>query len=236
VWLHATGEQEAAEIRHECPWLTRIVVASNVRVLRPLARTGRVGDPGGPLRIAFLSRIDRKKNLAFAIETVGRLSTPARLEIFGPVTDATYWTECQDLIRQLPVHVSAYYRGVIPNADVTVTLAAYDLFFLPTLGENFGHAILDALEAGVPVLISDRTPWRDLQARHAGWSLPLDPPDAFVAAIERYARSDVAERRLLRKGARMLAEHAVASSDAVARSRDMLRAAMSQAKAQATAA
>ena len=34
----------------------------------------------------------------------------------------------------------------------------YDLLFLPTKGENFGHVILESMSAGTPVLISDTTP------------------------------------------------------------------------------
>ena len=60
----------------------------------------------------------------------------------------------------------------------------HDLFFLPTLGENFGHVILEAFCAGCPVLISDQTPWRDLQGKGIGWDLPLDRPDLFQDVLQ----------------------------------------------------
>jgi hypothetical protein len=43
-------------------------------------------------------------------------------------------------------------------------LAEYDLFLFPTLGENYGHVISEALASGCPVVISDQTPWRNLEA------------------------------------------------------------------------
>ncbi|RMG75161.1 MAG: glycosyl transferase family 1, partial [Bacteroidetes bacterium] len=61
---------------------------------------------------------------------------------------------------------------------------------LPTLGENFGHAIFEGLLAGLPVLISDRTPWRGLEAREIGWDLPLEQPEAFVRAIQQAVDMD----------------------------------------------
>ncbi len=64
------------------------------------------------------------------------------------------------------------------------------LFFLPTHGENFGHAIAEAFAAGVPVLISDTTPWRDLRSSGVGWDLSLDEPQCFVEAIEMCANMD----------------------------------------------
>ena len=61
----------------------------------------------------------------------------------------------------------------------------HDLFFLPTLGENFGHVILEALYAGCPVLISDQTPWRDLEEKGIGWDLALSKPEMFQDVLQR---------------------------------------------------
>ena len=55
---------------------------------------------------------------------------------------------------------------------------------MPSEGENFGHAILEALSAGCPVIISDMTPWKSLESKKIGWDLSLDNPENFVDAIE----------------------------------------------------
>ncbi|MBN8497849.1 MAG: hypothetical protein J0M32_13465 [Candidatus Accumulibacter sp.] len=67
---------------------------------------------------------------------------------------------------------------------VHTVLPGYDRFFLPPFSENFGHAINEALSVGVPVLISDKTPWRNLQEKGMGWDLPLDNRRAFIEVIE----------------------------------------------------
>jgi glycosyltransferase involved in cell wall biosynthesis len=67
---------------------------------------------------------------------------------------------------------------------VPAALARYDFMILPTHNENFGYAILDALAAGCPVLLSDQTPWRDLEAAGAGWTIPLADPERFARTIE----------------------------------------------------
>jgi hypothetical protein len=79
------------------------------------------------------------------------------------------------------------------------------------------------LANGVPALISDTTPWSELEARGAGWSLPLDQPLQFAAAIECLAAMSPDQRRRLRNGARRAAEQMVADSDAIARNREMFR-------------
>jgi len=226
VWLHATSEQEADEIRSGCAWARNIVVAPNIRTLGPLPQAApRTED--SRLRIVFLSRIDRKKNLDYAIRVLSKIRTPVTFDIFGPVNDTAYWTECEELMRRLPAHVEARHRGSIRNANVPSTLAGYDLFLLPTRGENFGHAIFDALEVGLPVLISDQTPWRDLERIGAGWSLPLADPDRFASTIDRLGALEPSERDALRRAARSLAEVSLQESDAVARTRAMLIAALS---------
>jgi glycosyltransferase involved in cell wall biosynthesis len=54
------------------------------------------------------------------------------------------------------------------------------------MGENYGHAIFEALAAGTAVVLSDRTPWpRD--SRGAVEVLSLEKPEAWVGAIERWA-------------------------------------------------
>jgi glycosyltransferase involved in cell wall biosynthesis len=225
VWLHATSEQEADEIRDGCPWARDIVVAPNIRVLGPPPQAVAPADDGR-LRIVFLSRVDRKKNLDYAIKLLAKARTPVTFDIFGPANDSAYWAECEQLISRLPAHIEVRYRGSIPNADVAATLTGYDLFLLPTRGENFGHAIFDALEVGLPVLISDQTPWRELERIGAGWSLPLADPDRFAAAIDRMAALAPPERISLRRAARALAASSLQESDAVARMRAMLNGAL----------
>jgi glycosyltransferase involved in cell wall biosynthesis len=53
-------------------------------------------------------------------------------------------------------------------------LQEYDFFILLSEGENFGHAILEGLSAGCPVIISNKTPWQDLEAKNIGWDLSID--------------------------------------------------------------
>jgi len=76
-------------------------------------------------------------------------------------------------------------------------MRGHDLFFLPTRGENFGHVIHEALNAGLPVLISDRTPWSGVTAAGAGWALPLTAPEPFVRVIEQVAALDAPSRDAL---------------------------------------
>ncbi|MFN6951463.1 MAG: glycosyltransferase family 4 protein [Albidovulum sp.] len=171
--------------------------------------------PGDLLRICFLSRISAKKNLLGALEMLNQVRTLVLFDIYGPVEDEGYWQHCREVIARLPASVSVTHRGSIPHDRVHAVLATYDLFFLPTLGENFGHVIHEALSAGTPVLIADTTPWRGLEAAGAGWDLPLDKPKAFAEVIDMMAELPLDEHVKLRKGARSLAERGIMDRGAV---------------------
>ena len=183
-------------------------VAATVRVApNPTARVEPLtGDPAAsappePLAVCFLSRISPKKNLRYAIEVVKRVRRPIRFDIYGRIEDASYWSDCEKLIASAPASCTIRWIGEVAHEGVRETLARYDLLLLPTLGENFGHVIFESLAAGVPVLLSDRTPWRDLDARGSGWVRSLDDAQGFVDVLEAIADRDPAARHAARQAA-----------------------------------
>ncbi|EJW11544.1 glycosyl transferase, group 1 [Rhodovulum sp. PH10] len=217
VCIHATDPLELGDLKRMLTWHGGYALAPNVPTIQTIPGA-RVAARGDRVRLVFLSRIDRKKNVKLAIEIVQQLAQPIVFDIYGPVSDEAYWAECREAIRSPHIR----YCGELPHDEVAAKLAEYDVFFFPTKGENFGHAIFEALACGVPVLISDQTPWRDLHRDGAGWDLPLDSPDRFATAIEEFAGLPEAARMRMSEAARLRAEHWLEQSDAVGRTRDML--------------
>jgi glycosyltransferase involved in cell wall biosynthesis len=208
IWQASSGH-EAEDIRRAMGGNTSdICVAADLpaRADGRSVHTHRPREEGEPLRICFLSRISPMKNLDFALKVLRRVKSPVRFDIYGPVRDENYWSRCRALMRQLPTHVEATYRGSVEPDRVPSILAGYDLFFLPTLGENYGHVILEALASGTPVLIADTTPWRNLAKMGLGWDLPLQNPEAFVCTVDHAAQLSSAERTQMRKRALIFAE------------------------------
>ena len=138
----------------------------------------------GTLRIVFLSRISPIKNLLGAIRMLRGLAGSIEFNIYGPAEDAGYFSQCETELRALPTNIRVGIQSEVEHAQVREVIARHHVFFLPSLGENFGHVIYEALSAGVPAIISDRTPWRGLEERGAGWDLPLEREDLFREALE----------------------------------------------------
>lgn len=209
VTFHVTSEEEQADTRKLFP-KNRVERITNVRPLFALPPY----QPGNVFRIAFLGRISPVKGLDVALEALALVTARVEFTIYGPISDPVHWARCEQLIAALPENVTAHRGGELTNDAVPAAMAAQDLMFMPSRSENFGHAIFEALCAGTPVLIGDRTPWRELEAAKAGFDVPLPNPAALAAAIDRLAAMSPAGYAEWRAGARAMAERFVAGSTA----------------------
>jgi len=78
-------------------------------------------------------------------------------------------------------------------------------FTLPTLTENFGYVFIEALAAGCPLLISDRTEWNSIEPAGAGWILPLNEPEAWTRQIVSCVEQNQIEYDAMSAASRLLA-------------------------------
>lgn len=230
IWWQASASLEREEIIRAMgtsPGLlpSTVFVAPDLSLLN-----GDEGAPGtcvakrsGAARIVFLSRVSPKKNLEGALAMLSGVTGQVQFDIFGPADDPAYWASCQRAITRLPANIQVNCLGPVNADEVLPTLRKYDLLLLPTLGENFGHVILESLSAGCPVLISDQTPWQNLESSGAGWSFPLDRHDLFRAAIQSVIDADGPAQSASSQRALQYAQHYLGNGTDVATNREMFR-------------
>ncbi|MBH9967910.1 glycosyltransferase family 4 protein [[Bacillus] enclensis] len=185
LFWQATSDSELQDIKNN---FKRNVLIKKVENLSSLPTTfdQKKGDTKkkGYLKIIFLSRITEVKNLKFAIEALRGLEGNIEFNIFGPISDLVYWEECQKLINKLPKNIMVKYHGSVENSKVSRIMKENNVLFLPTFGENYGHVIVEAFITGIPVLISDRTPWRELEKYSVGWDISLNHPEEFKRKLQ----------------------------------------------------
>ncbi|MFQ5685030.1 MAG: glycosyltransferase family 4 protein [Candidatus Scalindua sp.] len=155
----------------------------------------------GRLKILFLSRITRMKNLSGALALLNGLNGDVEFNVYGPMRDTNYWKECERIISCLPRNIKVKYCGELSYKLVNSVMRDSDILFLPTLGENYGHVIIESLCSGCPVLISNRTPWRELKKKGVGWDLPLEEPEQFKLVLQQCIDMDTQSYRELSQGA-----------------------------------
>lgn len=206
LFWQASGEHEASDIYREFPG-SKIIVAPDLPPLVPkMSFPKKQAKNRGRLNLVFLSRISPMKNLHGALNILQSVGEgEIKFDIWGPIGDKSYWQYCEKLFQKLPSNINAVYRGEVLPELVHEVLCGYDVFFLPTLGENFGHVILEALGAGLPVLISDRTQWRNLARQCAGWDIPLGDIFGFTNVLRDCINMDARELELWAEGAKRYA-------------------------------
>jgi glycosyltransferase involved in cell wall biosynthesis len=213
VEFQATSAEEVEDVKR---WIGRDAKVHLVPNLgRKLERTAPlpIAKQPGELRLVSVGRIAKEKNTLFAIERLRTLTGNVRFDLYGTVYDEGYWQQCQRSIATLPSHVQVQWHGEVSPDQVSTLLAKGHVTYMPSLGENFGHSMLESLSSGRPLLISDRTPWKGLEAQEAGWDLPLDRPEAFTAVLQKLVAMGPEEHARLMRGAFALASRSLQAEE-----------------------
>ena len=171
----------------------------------------------GAARFIFVSRIVRKKNLTYALEALAGVRGEIHFDIVGDREDRAHWEECRALLERFPKHIRVTTHGHLPHEQTLQMLAGAHALILPTLAENFGYVIAEALSTGCPVLISDNTPWSDVPQRGAGWIVPLNSPDEWRSRLQEIVAMSEEELRACSARAHALAAERFGDSPAIER-------------------
>lgn len=151
------------------------------------------------LKIVYLSRISRSKNLDLIVDVLMNIKKEIIADIYGFVEDDDYLAEIIMKSNLLPKNIVFNFLGPIDKDSVPELLSKYDLFMLLSDGENYGHAIVESLKAGLPVLISDNTPWINLPELGLGWDFSLNDLRSFENCINDMCDLTTSERNKLKK-------------------------------------
>ena len=79
------------------------------------------------------------------------------------------------------------YKGNANSEKIIEILKSEHVFLFMTIGENFGHVIQESLAAGCPCVISNQTPWQDLEKKKAGYVFSLDNNEIFAEKLDMFA-------------------------------------------------
>ncbi len=213
VVFHAADQNEASDVLTVFGKTQPVVWAPNLpKPLAPEFNSHLEKKPGN-LKLIYVARVVPIKNLNVVIHALREFKQGVSLTVIGPEEDKPYLQKVRSMIEVLSPTIQVHFLGPKPAHEIEAHLTQAHVFILPTQGENFGHAIFEALQAGRPVVISDQTPWRGLAAQQAGFDLPLSAPDGFAAAIRTFAEMDQDEYDQWSKGAYHFAQNFMQQSD-----------------------
>lgn len=171
IW-HATSEIEREEI-------LRLFPKANIRIAPNISNAAISSvhkELSSPFKILTVGRISLEKGYVEAIDAI-RKWNPKQLvqwDIVGLRENAQLVKSILDAEHDF-ASVKIQMHGHKNQDDLKVFYEKAHLFFFPSRGENYGHVIAEALSHGIPVVISDQTPWKNLEEFKAGKITTLNP-------------------------------------------------------------
>jgi glycosyltransferase involved in cell wall biosynthesis len=134
----------------------------------------------------FVGTIEPRKNVAGLLEAYARLRSRhahvPRLVIAGRVEPAA--REGLAAMNQPPLAGHVEYRGYVPAEDREALFKGAQVFVLPSFEEGFGIPALEAMSAGVPVVVSNRGALPEIVG-DTGLFVDPDDSESLAAALER---------------------------------------------------
>lgn len=186
VVFHGTNDEECQYIHNVISPKQNCLAISNLpRKIKVKAKTSC--KESKYIKLVSFARVSPEKNTLFAISVLKECKQKILYDIYGQINSNEYWSKCLNEIEKLPSNITVEYKGAINPNMLEKLYDDYDALYLPSTGENFGHAILESLMFSRPVVISDRTPWRDLANMGVGYDIPLDDANVFARVLDSLA-------------------------------------------------
>lgn len=202
--VHVTAEIEAADIAELGLRTRRIAVIPNGVDLPAHINCRVASEPAHAPTILSLGRLNWKKGIDRLIRAMPALPG-ARLVVAGDDEDG-YRRTLEGLARDVGVAERIEFAGPVHGSGKWDLLAAADVFALPSHNENFGNAVLEAMGAGVPVVVTPQVGLARVVAdAQAGLVVPGEPT-ALAQAISRLLDDAPLRRRMGEAGRRTATE------------------------------
>jgi glycosyltransferase involved in cell wall biosynthesis len=152
--------------------------------------------------VLFLSRFDRKKGLELllpAFAEVRREFPDAALALAGS-GDEVLLGELKEQARNLGIAENISWTGFLKGEAKGAAFADADVFVLPSWSENFGIAVVEAMAAGCPVVVTDQVAIHgDIAQSGAGYVTTCDSA-AIAGALGRVLADSAARSTIGNKG------------------------------------
>jgi glycosyltransferase involved in cell wall biosynthesis len=145
-----------------------------------------LGLPTNQPILLFFSRLHPKKGIEALINALGNLTEqPFQLVIAGQ-GEAAYEQQIRQQLAVNGLNDRSHLVGFVTGDRKQILLQGADLFALPSHSENFGIAVLEAMAAGLPSLITPNVGLAPIIAQHdLGWVVDQDPT-AIAGALSHF--------------------------------------------------
>jgi glycosyltransferase involved in cell wall biosynthesis len=192
----------------------RVFPGALMRIVPPpvVRESGRADHPGsdgdGSTTIGFLGRISEKKGAPILLDAFARIVVDfpqARLVVAGP-DDEGIGARMRTEIERLGLGERVSLPGMVIGKEKAKLVGEFDVFALPSADESFGIAVVEAMEAELPVAITEHVAIAgEVRAAGAGVVAPRTG-EGFATALRQLLSSPEEARRMGIAGRRLAEE------------------------------
>ena len=181
---HATNKSEKNALKKLLNLKEKeVIISSNISTINKIESKHKIKYPG-QLNVLICGRVSPIKNILMSLNIIFQLEGKINVEIWGAIDDINYWEKCLKKIHEAPKNVKVEYKGTFNPNEIKKVFRYQHVLLMPSLSENFGYSIIESLNFGIPVVISNNTPWRLLKNQGVGYDIPLCKTKSFVKALK----------------------------------------------------
>jgi glycogen(starch) synthase len=147
-------------------------------------------------RVLFVGRLHRQKGLGVLLQATARVRSRPHLLVVG---DGPERRQVRRAARRLGLDGRVHVTGFVPHRAVPAAMRHADVLVLPSVYEELGSVLLEAMQAGVPVVAS-RTGGIPDAVGDAAALVPARDAAALAAAIDEVLTDGALAGRLIRAG------------------------------------
>lgn len=170
VYFHVTNEFEKVRVLKYFKRAELIRIAPNV----PKILNGKVAvlKQSESLKVLMVGRISPEKNYTFLFEIIKEIKFNCVITVVGSFENENYFqTEFNQRITENSEFVKINWIQSLSPSELQKEYQQADVYLTTTLGENYGHSIIEALGNGCPVVAPIEIPWQNLEQVNAGFNL-----------------------------------------------------------------
>lgn len=167
--FHATSRQELEDIRAFGLHAPVAIIPNGIDI-PPAESLRRDERSAAPRTVLYLGRVHPKKGIDRLLHAWSKVADHRpewRLRVIGP-SEGGHDRELEALSASLGLRSVEFHPGLF-GEEKDAAYRQADLFVLPTLDENFGMVVAEALANGTPVISTRGAPWAGLETHGCGW-------------------------------------------------------------------
>lgn len=160
--------------------------------------------------LLFISRIHPLKGLELLLEVVAKMKIKFAksnwLLVIAGIDEDSHEEHLMKQVKFYEIEDIVQFVGPVFDEEKILMYDISSTFILPSINENFGIVVVEALARGIPVITTRNTPWEDLEHNNCGWWIDRTENE-MSKTINKLISTDAGELLSMGKSGKLLVKN-----------------------------